>query len=1060
MSYWPTSIFLLIFFLHTHTSLAFQEPLPPYQFSIPELNELRLKAELKINNGLIEEALGAYQTLQKKCWEYDLDSVAIDLYEDIFTIVIILEEQELEDKLAFIDSCYQEEKDASLLGIYYGAIAHAYLFYGEVDSMEKYYNLAIPIYYQQKRYLQATHLNINIAFEYYFLADLMTAKKYLSKAEQLQQNQLSFSNLYTPSIYTVQTAIYTELQEYDKAVKSLLALIEYYNTSNSTTDYILANEYTNLAKIYDELNDYENSLDYDLKALDLLQGIGINEPNDITHIITNIGITYSKLHQTSIAKKYFLQSLRLIEQAPIFNANLQSNFINDCLYLIECYEKEQRPDSILYYFNKVLELHKTNSYRINSTYSKYSAFFLKQHNLKNAQIYAFKALEATIKIHGANSTKTSSRYILIAQVLFAKRNYTEAFEYIQKALNVLSIDFSDDKGLSNPSLEQVIEKEMFLNTLNYKMKYLNILYNQNYPLATEKTLYQTAKLATETIEAINKNIKSRKSQLFWLNQVAIPSFERAIAIALSIYKRTDNLEYLNEAFVLAERSKSMLMVNTFQGDEAFNLGGLPKELVVEEQNLEKLLSETKKQRFDAKLRKDLEAMQFLDSLIFEYKHQKMTLLHKFELEYPTYFKLKHAFKSVDIKDVQNVLDAKTTFIEYFEGAATIYAFTITKKTASVHIIPRTENYSEDIAQYQSILIGLNEAAKNTAKSYNLLVETSYEFYQKFLQNSLAESKERLIIIPDGQLSYLPFEAFLTKKVSLDINQSSSEANFASLPYLVRDYKINYHYSATLWIEHLMYKKTSKNGRILALAPSYKNKIAPEWRSPYEKKLRAELVELPGALRELDFLKWEFEGSFLANNYATETAFKKEALDYSILHFAVHGLVDTKNPEYSGLALSEDGSKKEDNVLYTYEIKQLGLNADLVVLSACETGIGKYQLGEGILSIGRDFMYAGVSSMVTTLWSLNDYSSSIIVEQFYRNLGAGMEKDEALRQAKLFYLDNYSGLSAHPALWACFIQIGDYSPIPLQKSYKMWYIVFASILALLIFILAFRKFKAK
>ena len=78
MSYWSTTVFLFIFFLHAHTSSAFQEPLPPYQFSIPELNQLRLEAELKINAGLTKDALGAYQKLQKKCWEYNLDSVAID----------------------------------------------------------------------------------------------------------------------------------------------------------------------------------------------------------------------------------------------------------------------------------------------------------------------------------------------------------------------------------------------------------------------------------------------------------------------------------------------------------------------------------------------------------------------------------------------------------------------------------------------------------------------------------------------------------------------------------------------------------------------------------------------------------------------------------------------------------------------------------------------------------------------------------------------------------------------------------------------------------------------
>jgi CHAT domain-containing protein/Tfp pilus assembly protein PilF len=1060
MSYWSTFFFLLSFFLYSHTSLAFQEPLPPYQFSIPELNDLRLIAELKVNDGLIDEALEAFQNLQKKCWEYKLDSVAIDVYEDIFTAIIVHEELDFNKKKAFIDSCYQEEKDVNILGVYYGALAHTYLFHGEVDSMEKYYNLALPIYSKQKRYLQATNLNVNIAIEYFYLEDFVIAKKYLNKAEELSKNQLLPRKLYTPAIYSIQTPLYIELEKYDKAVKSSLALIKYDEQSNGTTNYTLAHEYANLANVYIKLNDDENALNYYQKALYLLRKVGIHDPDEITYILLDIGAVYFENNKFSVAKKYFLQTIKLIKQADVLNSDLQEDFINACHRLINCYKIEQKSDSILYYCNQALKLNKTNSYRINTTYIEYSRYYLKQHNLAKAEVYAFKALEAANKIYGVEHLATTHNYTFLGQILFAKRNYTGAFEYLQKSLDLLSVNFSDNKGLSNPSLEQVIEKNQFLHTLNHKMKYLNILYNQNYPLATEKILYQTAKLATETIEAINTDIKSRKSQLFWLNEEAIPSFERAITIALSIYKRTDNLEYLNEAFVLAERSKSMLMVNNFQGNQAFNFGGLPPDLVKKEQELEKLLAETKKQRFDANLRKDLDAIEYLDSVIFEYKHDKMTLLHTFELEYPAYSKLKHVFKSVDIRDVQNTLDAQTTFIEYFEGAANIYAFSITKNSASVQIIPRTDSYRQDILDFQALLIGLDEAAENTAKSYNALIATAHQFYQTFIEQSLSQKQERLIIIPDGQLSYLPFEVFMTKGVAIDSNQSNSSANFSNLPYLIRDYKINYNYSATLWIEHLMQKSTSKNGRILAFAPSYKNKSAPEWRSPYEKKLRQELVELPGAIRELDFLKREFTGSFLVNDAATETAFKNEVLDYSILHFAVHGLVDTKNPEFSGLALSEDGGKTEDNILYTYEIKQLGLNADLVVLSACETGIGRYQMGEGILSIGRDFMYAGVPSMLTTLWSLNDYSSSIIIEQFYINLGAGMDKDEAIQQAKLFYLDHYNGLSTHPALWACFVQVGDYKSIPIHKNRMFWYIGLTITILLALIIFLFFRFRKK
>ncbi|WMX13385.1 CHAT domain-containing protein [Aureispira sp. CCB-E] len=1059
MRYRFTAILFCCFFFSS-TSFAFQSPQPPYIFSVPELNQLRLDAEIHVSNSLPHQALKAFQALQEKCWEYHLDSVAIDIYEDIFIACILSDNQTLDKTLAFIDSCYQQETDSSINGIYYGAIAHAYLFYGEIDSMEKYYNLAISIYEQQKRHLQAAHLNINIAIEYFFLEHLSNAKKYLHKAEAIEKKHLIPQQLYTPALYSAQTSIYKALGLYEKAIKSMMKAIRHGKTSQSMTPFFLAYEYAHLANIYDDLEDNNNALNYYHKALNTLRNVTIDDPNEISHLLYNIAYVFHKQGKIAKAKQYIFQSISSIEKADTLNKNLQENLIHNYQLLVDCYSDQ---DSVLYYIHKALEVHHDNSYMINITYRYYGYYFFREHDFKNAQLYGQKSLEAALKTYGPKHTQVGLNYLLLARTVFAKRHYTQGFQYLQEALSALSTDFSDKDGLSNPKLlDQLTNKTTFLAVLYEKMKYLNILYNQDYPIATEKILYQTAKLATQTIESINRSIKSRASQLAWLNKEAIPAFEQAIQIALSIYKKTNNTEYLSEAFALAERSKSMLMISTFQENEAFALGKVPQELIHRERALYQLLSDSKKKHFDATLSKDEAMMAFQDSLIFEYTDQIMMLLHQFELEYPEYYKLKYTIKSTGIKAVQDQLDAKTAFIEYFEGVSNIYAFSITKQTATVHTIPRTDSYHQDVADFQAILIGLDEAAQNTAKSYNQFLETAHQFYLTFLKNSLQNtSVERLIIIPDGRLSYLPFEAFLTKEVPLDINQSNSNANFAPLPYLIRDYKINYNYSATLWIEHLLQKETSKNGRILALAPSYANKTAPKWRSPYEKQLRTELVELPGAIRELDFLKWSFDGTFLVNGAATEAAFKEKALDYSILHFAVHGLVDTKHPEFSGLALAENGDKMEDNILYTYEIKQLGLNADLVVLSACETGIGKYQLGEGILSIGRDFMYAGVPSMLTTLWSLNDYSSSIIIEKFYTNLSLGMEKDEAIQQAKLYYLDNYEGLSTHPALWACFVQVGDYASIPIHKSYRTWYIalaVFGGLLLLSSFV--FFKFRAR
>ena len=165
--------------------------------------------------------------------------------------------------------------------------------------------------------------------------------------------------------------------------------------------------------------------------------------------------------------------------------------------------------------------------------------------------------------------------------------------------------------------------------------------------------------------------------------------------------------------------------------------------------------------------------------------------------------------------------------------------------------------------------------------------------------------------------------------------------------------------------------------------------------------------------------------------ANEANFKQELPHHNILHLAMHGLVDAQYPEYSALAFTDDKDSLEDDFLYVHEIKHQSIDADLVVLSACETGYGKYQRGEGVVSLGRSFMYAGVPALVVSLWAVNDVSTGELMNYFYDNLAKNVDKSEALRQAKLQYLKNTNGVSTHPVYWAAFVQVGDSRPVAIK-----------------------------
>jgi CHAT domain-containing protein len=176
--------------------------------------------------------------------------------------------------------------------------------------------------------------------------------------------------------------------------------------------------------------------------------------------------------------------------------------------------------------------------------------------------------------------------------------------------------------------------------------------------------------------------------------------------------------------------------------------------------------------------------------------------------------------------------------------------------------------------------------------------------------------------------------------------------------------------------------------------------------------------------------------------ASEKEFKNSARDYSILHLAMHALINDKNPLSSTLIFTKTNDSIEDDYLHTYEIYNMKLNADLAVLSACNTADGVLQSGEGIMSLSRAFMFAGVNNIVSTLWPANDATSSQLMEIFFKNIKEGIPLATALRNAKLTFLKTTDPAHAVPYYWANFILVGNNEPILLNqysfwKNYGLW-----------------------
>jgi len=250
------------------------------------------------------------------------------------------------------------------------------------------------------------------------------------------------------------------------------------------------------------------------------------------------------------------------------------------------------------------------------------------------------------------------------------------------------------------------------------------------------------------------------------------------------------------------------------------------------------------------------------------------------------------------------------------------------------------------------------------------------------------------------------------------------------------YNISYNYSATLWKENKETPAPKNNGQILAMVANYDIKLDSSMmgvRLPTDQGLREGLLPLPAAKKEVETLQEKYQGFFAFDALASEKTVKDKAGNFAILHFAMHGILDAKRPMLSSLAFSEDNDSTESNFWQAHEISKLELNANLVVLSACETGYGKFEVGNGIASLARAFMYAGASFLIVSLWQVNDFATSEIMKNLYNNLADGMKKDEALRQAKMQYMKSAKGVLAHPAFWSPFIMMGNTDAMRIERK---------------------------
>ena len=810
---------------------------------------------------------------------------------------------------------------------------------------------------------------------------------------------------------------YRAQYRYSEAIDILVRNIEKINSQSIlTTNHLkqLFFDYHSLSFIFNAIGSYKKAADYEEKAIAIFERFGAESYAYKILPLTTLAHLYGQLGDT-VKKNLFYEkahrSYELARKSDPKNTGLERNALN---LLKKLFEQAIDIKDFQKAENYVQQIQLLNE---RDHFINYSADLLNGIIALKKQELAFAKLlfKQALKECDSMSINKGEIFLNLAKVSQCQLQSDSALFNVQNAIIAVSRPFNNTDFKTNPPVSEVLSKKVFFEILNLKTDILLKLSTNN----SETYLipaFETAQLGIKLIDSIRVDYTANfdKANLI---ATAYPIFEKFINASYLLYKKTRDTSYILAAYQAVEQSKALLLLEGLKGVEAETVlsetdRNLLFQLRGELTSLEKKRNDEKNQNIDNVNYRNIQAQ------IFDKNRQFDALIKTFETRYPAYFKLKFDRQLSSIKQMQTLLKTPQTLVEYFVGDSSLFVFIVKANHYELKEIKK----DFPLEEWVKLLRGsLN--AHNFQFQADVYADMASRLYVKLIQPFKAQLTEEIILIPDGILGYIPFEALLTKA-------PEKAFRFQTHAYLLRDHSISYSFSATL-LREMMQKKhqiePSKtvityapffNGDTTKLDSIFANNVA----------MRGGFAPLSNSGEEAFGIAKIMNGEAIIGENATENTFIKTAQSARILHLATHGKADDKSGDYSYLAFTRPKDSTDYALLYVRDLYNLTLNADMVVLSACETGIGKLQRGEGIISLARAFAYAGAKSIVTSLWSVNDAKTKDLMLFFYKNVKKGLSKDAALRAAKLSLIAKKDNPNAHPFFWAGFIGIGDMSKI--------------------------------
>ena len=957
-----------------------------------------------------------------------------------------------------------------ILGENHPVVATSYNNIGVTYANKGDYNIAIE-YYEKSlairlKVLGENHPDVstsynNIGSAYDIKGEYDKAIGYYEKSLTIRLKVFGENHPDVASSYSGIGSVYDNKGEYDKA-------IGYYENSLAIRLRVLgenhpdsASSYNNIGSVYDDKGEYDRAIGYYEKSLAIrLKVLGENHP-DSASSFNNIGVSYSNKGEYDKAIGYYQKSLFIrLKVLGENHPDVASSY--DCIG--SAYTQMFEYDKAIEYQKKALAIRLKvlgeDHPSIAHSYGSFGFTYYYKGDSDKALEYFRKSLTVELKVYGERHPSTTTTYNNIGMVYQTKGDNDKAIEYFRKALDVRLEKFGENHVLTATSYHSIgiayNNKKDYARAVEYYAKALDILkkgnsrqeaitgakdlglaaaYNNNWDLAASSFEY-----AVSVIEQARETIGAGKTE-FMSRNIAIYYY---LLATYTVMKDTEKV------FAVAESMRSRGFLDRLTLSAALSVSGVSPELKSKmlslNDEIESLASRRLKEIQKSQEDQDSKLLIAISNELAA-KEKEFAGLDDTLMKIDKYRDMRKP-KIATLADAKSLCGKDKAIVEYViweedNNEKQSYALVITSSGMKIVHLDAAFDYSGTVAKYrEAIIVGRTDEVPGLSSSlYAKLIAP--------IEQDL-EGISSVIIVPDGSLAFLPFDSlrksadapYLCEKFALSLQSSVS----VMMMVRTRDYSKD-NREAMLAFGGAVYDMNGKNtdrgnkrAGIIMRGVGFKEKKNRESQGPrgYYAAQGFLWPNIPGTKTEVQTIASNVFGdkgvTVVTGKDVTEAALKslsakKKLKGYHAVHLACHGYYDPEFPGYSAVVFSEVSQKDsaEDGYLSVEEAALLDMDADMVVLSACETGIGTIVRGDGVVGLTRAFNVAGANSVGVTLWTVDDNATNEFMVSVYKKM-----KEMNIPFAKAAYLTKMEFIKgkinghdySDPYFWSPFVVYGE------------------------------------